>query len=532
MSANGFVPHRTFVTIDMCSNMIRITMQSAAANILAGFESSVISFPKDLFAKEYGIATTDDRYPWLVSADHRLRVVTSTFDWSPGAPHKSPAPGAACVSVSRPMPAPYRRRLRLLSRACAAILMLQAAASSLGAAIGCLPILSGWLADAIGRRSALMTTQVIYLLSVLITCLAKDYTTFFAGRFWAGIAIGAMTTIAPVWLAEVAPARIRAAAAGLTQVLIVLGVLLGFVISKPFFTQKVWAPAFACATPLAGFLLLVLPWIPESPRWLMARGRDEEAKSILVQLRTRKGTSDADTAALVQSEMAMISASLVDAESQSGKSSIVVPAAATGWLSRSALSLEARGRRLAQPMVVVAMCTAFILGFFQQLSGMAAINKYSSTILGAGGAGLTPLAAIDASILLNVVKLVAVLIGDFIILDHVGRRPALMVGSIGMSAALLGGCKTAWRQAMIGNVGVWVCRQDVGRYRLKIEHNYTKTHRRRPLLSLAPFLPPCAGVGGLLNQVYHLGTTTGVLKGDNSVAAVVLIAFYIFFYGG
>jgi MFS family permease len=96
-----------------------------------------VSFPKDTFAVQYGIARTSDRYPWL------------------------------------------------------------AAAAPLGAAIGCLPFFGGYLGDAIGRRWALMVVQVVYLLAVLMTCLATGFDQFVAGRFFAGAAVGAMTTIAP-----------------------------------------------------------------------------------------------------------------------------------------------------------------------------------------------------------------------------------------------------------------------------------------------------------------------------------------------
>lgn len=93
-----------------------------------------------------------------------------------------------------------------------------AAAAPLGAAIGCLPIFGGYLSDAIGRRRALMATQLVYLLAVLMTCLAGGFDQFVAGRFFAGAAVGAMTTITPVYMAEVTPAALRAGSVSMVQV--------------------------------------------------------------------------------------------------------------------------------------------------------------------------------------------------------------------------------------------------------------------------------------------------------------------------
>lgn len=202
-------------------------------------------------------------------------------------------------------------------------------------------------------------------------------------------------------MAEVTPTSLRAGSVSMVQVLIVLGVLIGFAVSKPFVTASTpsWAGAFACATPLAGLLLVLLPLTPESPRWLMSKGRGAEAVAILRRLRglpAAEGTGEPSREAAVAAELAMISASLTDVVPATSES-VSVPKTGTDVEDPAALAASTKGAdasasssiaprtrasafrsltaRLLQPHIMLAMGTGFTLGQFQQMSGMVSSRR-------------------------------------------------------------------------------------------------------------------------------------------------------------
>lgn len=182
-------------------------------------------------------------------------------------------------------------------------------------------------------------------------------------------------------MAEVTPTALRAGSVSMVQVLIVLGVLIGFAVSKPFFTAGKWAGAFACATPLSGLLLVLLPLTPESPRWLMSKGHGDKARAILRRLRglpPAEGTGPVEREAAVATELAMIAASLADAAPSSSSSAVVAgdaeapatPASPAPARPTRYAAFRALLGRLLQPHILLAMGTGFTLGQFQQMSGM------------------------------------------------------------------------------------------------------------------------------------------------------------------
>lgn len=171
------------------------------------------------------------------------------------------------------------------------------------ALVGCMigAMLCGWLADRIGRRRLLVVSAFIFLLSSVATGAFSEFRSFLVARFFGGIGIGVASGLSPMYIAEVAPTRVRGRLVSLNQMTIVLGILgaqiTNWLIAEPIPAgstaaaiasswngQMAWRWMFwAAAVPSVLFLVLAF-FIPESPRWLALRGRDCEARTILARI--------------------------------------------------------------------------------------------------------------------------------------------------------------------------------------------------------------------------------------------------------
>ncbi|MDO4159533.1 MAG: sugar porter family MFS transporter [Prevotellaceae bacterium] len=171
------------------------------------------------------------------------------------------------------------------------------------ALIGCMigAMLCGSLADRIGRRKLLIVSALIFLVSAIATGAFNSFTPFLVARFFGGIGIGVASGLSPMYIAEVSPSAIRGRLVSLNQMTIVFGILgaqvTNWLIADPIATgaspddilaswngQMSWRWMFwAAAVPSVFFLLLAF-FIPESPRWLALRGKDQEAMKTLTNI--------------------------------------------------------------------------------------------------------------------------------------------------------------------------------------------------------------------------------------------------------
>jgi sugar porter (SP) family MFS transporter len=259
--------------------------------------------------------------------------------------------------------------------------------------------------DRFGTRNTLRFIGALYFVSALGCALAWSLSAFVVFRFLAGIAIGGSSVLAPVYLAEIVPARRRGALVGLFQFNIVLGILIAylsnFVVAQLVAGPDVWRWKLAVAAlPALVFFTLMLG-IPQSPRWLAMKGRSGEARESF----TRLGISDAAAVAEEFSRPAHVAA---------------------GMPGRAGLSWTVHKR----PIVL-----AVALAMFNQLSGINAVLYYLGDIFAA--AGFSALSQDLQSVAIGATNLIATLVAMSII-DKVGRKTLLLIGAVGTAAALAG----------------------------------------------------------------------------------------------
>jgi sugar porter (SP) family MFS transporter len=271
-----------------------------------------------------------------------------------------------------------------------------------GTLLGALTI--GKPGDRFGSRDVLKFVAVLYMAGALGCALAWNLPSFLVFRFLTGIAIGGSSVLAPVYIAEVAPARQRGALVGLFQVNIVVGILVAyvsnFVVAQAFAGPDVWRWKLAVATIPALVFLLLLFFIPQSPRWLIDKGRLAAAAASLKRL----GSNDP--------------AAAID--------DIQAAATASSATSRETLSWQ----RHRKPILL-----AIGLGMFNQLSGINAILYYLGDIFSA--AGFNSLSANVQSIAIGATNLCATLLA-LTLIDKSGRKRLLLIGSV-LTALAQGG---------------------------------------------------------------------------------------------
>lgn len=301
---------------------------------------------------------------------------------------------------------------------------MQALAMSI-ALLGCLAgaTTAGMLADRYGRKKLLVLSALVFLFSSWGTGAACSFTAFLIARLTGGVAIGLAADLSPMYIAEVAPARIRGRLVTLNQLTIVLGIL-GAQIVNACLAEPVpatdtavdilnswngqigWRWMFWAVCVPSGIFFIFSLFIPESPRWLCSRNRLAEAEHIL----SRIGGKD-----YAASELSDYRKAAAQPDSKSGLS----------------LLFSRKMRRILLIGIVIAM--------FQQWSGTNVIFNYAQEIFQAAGYSIS-------DVLMNIVVTgIANLVFTFIAIhtvDRLGRKALMLTGSAGLAGiyTILGLC--------------------------------------------------------------------------------------------
>lgn len=277
----------------------------------------------------------------------------------------------------------------------------------LGAALGA--VVGGRLSDARGRRRTILTLAVLFFIGALGCTLAPTTAVMVVARFVLGLAVGGASVTVPVYLAEVSPAERRGALVTRNELMIVSGQLLAFT-SNAIIAQVggesggVWRWMLVIATLPAVVLWFGMLVMPESPRWLASKTRFGEALEVLKQVRSKQRA---------EAELAEVSALAVKEEQER----------LGGWQDMKAT-----------PWIRKLMFVGFGIAIVQQITGVNTIMYYGTQIL--TDAGFASDSALTANIANGVISVLATFVGIWL-LGRVKRRPMLMAGQIGTTAALL-----------------------------------------------------------------------------------------------
>ena len=273
------------------------------------------------------------------------------------------------------------------------------AIATVGTIVGAL--IGGRSADYFGRRKLLFFIGILYVLGALGTALAPSHLVLMIFRFVGGLGVGLSSVCAPIYTAEIAPAKVRGRLVGLVQFNIVLGILVAY-LSNYIVAQIVHDPQIAwrwmlgvMVVPSVLFLVFLVA-VPETPRWLMARGHEEKAIAISRRLCNTVEESD--------EQIQEIRDQLAAAGSQATLSQFFT-------------------RRYFK---VIAL--AFFIAMFNQLSGINAILYYAPEVMKQAGADDN--AALLMSVGVGLMNLIATM-AALTVIDRIGRRSLMIVGSIG-----------------------------------------------------------------------------------------------------
>jgi sugar porter (SP) family MFS transporter len=261
--------------------------------------------------------------------------------------------------------------------------------------------LGGRLADIFGRRTLLILTALIFAAGAILCAAATSPTILIVGRIIVGFGIGLSSSAVPVYISEVAPADARGWTVSLFQLAITLGILLAYLVDYAFARIQGWRWMFGLAVVPAGIFALGMLFLPESPRWLVKRGRVDAARAILSRIRD---TSD------VEAELQQILHGLDQAQEHGN------------W------------RDLLSPQLRPALIVGIGLAVFQQVTGINTVIYYAPMIVQSAGISSAS-GAILTTAGIGIVNVLMTIVSMWLI-DRVGRRPLLLTGIAGMVVTL------------------------------------------------------------------------------------------------
>jgi MFS transporter, SP family, arabinose:H+ symporter len=292
------------------------------------------------------------------------------------------------------------RALTTLFRLSPASLGLTVAVALWGTILGAL--FAGIPGDRYGRRDSLRGLAVLFFASAVGCALAWSWLSLVTFRFVAGLAIGGSSVLGPMYIAEISPARWRGRLVGFFQFSVVFGILLAYfsnyVIGIMSLGTSEWRWKLGISAAPAAFFLLMLFYIPRSPRWLVKKGRIDEARQVLHDI--GEESPEEQLGQIIDS---------IDSEHAGDKQPLF-------------------SRKYRFPVIL-----AVLVGMFNQLAGINSILYYLNDIF--ERAGFTKVSSDLQAVVIGATNLIFTMLAMSVI-DRVGRRTMLLIGSVGTSLCL------------------------------------------------------------------------------------------------
>ncbi|WP_213982175.1 sugar porter family MFS transporter [Sphingomonas sp. dw_22] len=294
--------------------------------------------------------------------------------------------------------------------------------------IGCVvgAFFAGTLADRMGRRNVMRIAAVLFIGGALVQGIAHDHTIFVIARIIGGIAVGAASVLSPAYISEVAPANIRGRMTTVQQIMIITGLTAAFFanyylaqgaarptvpgdvpsLNPLWFDIEAWRWMYLLQAVPAVVFLIALFFIPESPRYLVSKRRNESATRVLTNL--FGPTQGALKLAEIQASFST--------DHRPRLSDVLTPAGGRGFLGVRSI-----------------VWAGLLLAVFQQLVGINVIFYYGATLWQA--AGFSESEAMMTNIISGSISILACFVTVGLV-DRIGRKPLLLIGSAGMAATL------------------------------------------------------------------------------------------------
>jgi sugar porter (SP) family MFS transporter len=269
----------------------------------------------------------------------------------------------------------------------------------LAAVVGAL--LGGPITDAWGRKKTLILAALIFGVGALVASFSPNLAVLVVARVLLGLAIGIASMIVPVYIAEIAPPRVRGALVSLQQFMITVGIMVSYLVSYAFSGSGAWRWMLGVGMIPAAILLVGMLPLPESPRWLLAKDRRQDALGVLRRIRHEEHNPEAELAEIEAVHKMQAGVSYQD---------------------------------LFRPSVRPALVVGVGIAFINQMVGVNAVIYYAPTIL--KDAGFSSSAAILATTGVGILNMLVTLCA-LLLIDRVGRRPLLLIGISGVLLALI-----------------------------------------------------------------------------------------------